>query len=124
LRDAGSDATEGEGQTMTYDRAIRALLNGKAIARPGCKFIRLRDLHYQGEVYQHIAGPSGNEVPTIYTSIEQLLADDWKCGTYDSSTRQVTWDDVVYDGHEKPIDRFEDIAEQLLDNLTKKAIKL
>jgi hypothetical protein len=102
---------------MTFDRAIRAMLNGKAIKRGKNKFIRIRELHHEGEIYDIIVGPSGNECPTIYTNIEALMADDWECGTYNAKTYDVTWDDIVYDGHERPIDRFEDVMKQSANNL-------
>lgn len=86
---------------MTFDRAIRALLNGKAIRRKGKKFIRIG----QTKTEHWLEGPSGYAIASLSADIDWITAEDWECGTYDPTKKAVRWDDVVYDGHVQPIDR-------------------
>lgn len=102
---------------MTFDRAVCALLNGKAIRREKNKFIRIAS----DETHHWITGPSGYPSTCIYTDIHNLTADDWECGSYDAKTKKVVWDNVVYDGHARPIDRFEDMTEKVISKLPVKA---
>ena len=86
---------------MTFDRAIRALLNGKAIRRKDKKFVRIG----QTTEEHWLEGPSGYAIASFGVDVDWITADDWECGTYDTDTKTVRWDDVVYDGHTQPIDR-------------------
>jgi hypothetical protein len=85
---------------MTFDRAIRALLNGKAIRRKSKKYIRIG----QTETDHWLEGPSGFCIASLSVDIDWITADDWECGTYNQKTHTVHWDNVVYDGHERPLD--------------------
>ena len=91
---------------MTFDRAIRALLNGKAIRKKGNKWIRIGE----SETHHWLEGPSGYLCSMLKADIDWITSDEWECGTYNPKTNTVKWDNVVYDGHDRPIDRLPNTA--------------
>ena len=95
---------------MTLDRAIRALLNGKAIRRESCPEVIIL-LGPQEQIDKNEVGhvPSvrllnkDNESCTAWRiSPEWIVATDWECGQPNRSQgNRVQWNNIVGDkGHE------------------------